>query len=144
MTHLYIDSGRCSPSKMKRSNRILFWQWVLRCQLTTVGIRLQFCLENWWQISVGDIIVDKSCDKTHVTDKNEILPPRQRRNHTTNPIRIEWKNSLMKSTSWFWFIWTRSIFGSFFLLKMAIFDQKWPVKMADVVEVDFCDVKDPK
>ena len=78
----------------------------------------------WWH----------NCWQCHVTNKNEILPPRQRRNQTTNPIRIEWKNNLMKSTSWFWFIWTRSIFGSFFLLKMAIFDQKWPVKVADVVE----------
>ena len=90
----------------------------------------EFFVVIWPSLIFVDSFTLKKGDKM-ITSFNycrqKILPPRQRRNHKTNPIRIEWKNNLMKSTSWFWLIWTRSIFGSFFLLKMAIFDQKRPM-----------------
>ena len=96
----------------------------------------EFFVVIWPSLIFVDSFTLKKGDKmmtSFIYCRQKILPPRQRRNHTTNPIRIEWKNNLMKSTSWFWFIWTRSIFGSFFLLKMAIFarkrpidDRKWP------------------
>lgn len=123
MTHLFIDSGRCSPSKMKRPFfRFKSNPFLAMSSLLSADHRWYSSTVLPWKL-MTNFIWWHNCWQCHVTHKNQILPPRQRRNQTTNPIRIEWKNNLMKSTSWFWFIWTRSIFGSFFLLKMAIF---WP------------------